>query len=145
MKKVIIVLIIITSLVFVNNSRVYADNKATIKVRETTPEDTKGAINITTTGLESCGAFGDPKTEGTFANYLQKAFNVVKFLGIVIAIIMTIKDLAKAVAEQKNDTFQKLGKTTLKRIIYAMLIFFVPSLLNLLFSLLGLYGTCGII
>lgn len=88
--------------------------------------------------------FGDPKTKGTFAYYLQKVFNIMKFLGIIIAILMTIKDLVLAIAEDQKETLNKLGKKTLKRIIYAFLIFFLPDLINLVFGIMGLYGTCGI-
>ena len=93
---------------------------------------------------ESCGAFGDPKTEGTFAWYLQEIFNVAKFAGIILAIVMSIKDLITVVADQKGDGFKKFGSRSLKRFIYAICIFVLPTILNFVFNLLGLYGTCGI-
>ena len=98
----------------------------------------------TSSSSANCGTFGDPKKNGTFANYLQKIFNIMKFLGIVLAIIMTMKDLTLAIADDNKDMLAKLGKKTLKRIIYAVLIFFLPDLINLSFDILGLYGTCGI-
>ena len=145
MKKVFIILLIIMSFVLLN-SNVMAEG-AKITVHETTDKDTKGNknIDIDVSGNISCGEFGDPKTEGTFAYNLQQIFNIMKFLGIILAIVLTIKDLVYAVAEQKNDTFPKIGKTALKRLVYAILIFFLPTVLNFIFSLLGLYGTCGII
>ena len=133
MKKFIIILLILISS-FAINSHVLA-----------APDASNTTQATTTSNSENCGAFGSPTSKGTFAYYLQQAFNIIKFLGIILAIIMTIKDLMNAVAEQKNDTLAKLGKTTLKRIIYAIAIFFLPTILNMLFSVLGLYGTCGII
>ena len=131
MKRLFFVLLIVISSFYIGTSLVQAAGEKT--------------INISVTGLQSCGAFGNPKEEGTFAYYLQQIFNFMKFLGIIIAVIMTVKDVMNAVAEQKSETFAKLGKKSLKRFIYAVLIFFLPNILNYVFSVLGLYGTCGII
>lgn len=169
MKKILIILLIIVSIVFVDN-KVLAEkeidinipssvtekkttqsnntnnNGAKITVHDTTEKDYEGkSYDINVTGLKQCGAFGDPKDSNSFAGQLQQIFNIMKFLGIILALVLTIKDLVYAVAEQKNDTFPKIGKTALKRFVYAILIFFLPTVLNFIFSLLGLYGTCGII
>lgn len=130
MKRYFIILVFILSFFIVSHSSMV----------KALPLD---AINILSTS-KSCGAFGDPKTDGTFAYYMQEVFNVVKFAGIVLAIVMSIKDLIKIVADQKGDGFKKFGSNTLKRFIYAMAIFVLPTIINFVFDILGLYGTCGI-
>ena len=60
-------------------------------------------------------------------------------------IVMSILDLVKISAEQKQDgQLQKLGGKTFKRFIYAVIIFVLPDLINFVFGLIGLYGTCGV-
>lgn len=82
--------------------------------------------------------------DGNTKKLMQQAFDIFKFTGIILAIALTIKDLINAVSEQKGDTYAKLGNKTLKRIIYAIAIFVLPTIINVLFDLIGLYGTCGI-
>ena len=135
MKRCFLFLILIISsfIIGYKNDYVYASNSTLINVMEITTES------------EECGAFGNPNTNGTFAYYMQKVFDIMKFAGIVIAIIMSIKDILIAVADQKMELYKKLISKTIKRVIYAVLIFFLPVFLNLLFSIVGLYGTCGIV
>lgn len=90
-----------------------------------------------------CGVLGNPKDSNTFAFYLQTVFDIIRFLGPVLVLVMTIIDLVKVTAEQKQDgEIQKIGVKTLKRFIYAVLIFALPTLITSIFHLIGLYGTC---
>ena len=102
-----------------------------------------GTIDIIDDGCG--GVFGDPNDPNYIAYYLQLIFNIMKFLGPILVIVMSIIDLLKVTAEQKQDgELEKLGGKTLKRLIYAIIIFVLPTLINYLFGLVGLYGTCGI-
>ncbi len=102
-----------------------------------------GTIDLVDDGCG--GVFGDPEDPNYIAYYLQLIFNIIKFLGPVLVIVMSIIDLLKVTAEQKQDgELEKLGGKTLKRLIYAVIIFVLPSLINYIFGLIGLYGTCGI-
>ena len=47
-------------------------------------------------------------------------------------------------ATQDKDALMKAMKNTGKRLILAVLLFFLPTLINFIFPLLGWYGTCGI-
>lgn len=92
------------------------------------------------TGVAACkGLLGDRLTE-----ILQGAFGLMKIAGPILVIVMTIIDLIKATAMGGKDDLSKLGTKTIKRLIYAVLLFFIPSLLNWLFGLFSIYGTCGI-
>ena len=95
---------------------------------------------------DSCGGvFGSINNKENFAYYLFHAFQIMKFLGPILVVVMSILDLVKITADPKqDDQLQKLGFKTLKRLVYAALIFVLPDLINYLFGLVGLYGTCGI-
>ena len=92
------------------------------------------------TGTAACkGLFGD-----TLTGLVQDALDLMKIAGPILVIVMTIIDLIKAVASGGKDDLSKLGTKTLKRLIYAVLLFVIPSLLDWLFSLFSIYGTCGL-
>ena len=89
------------------------------------------------------GALGDPNNPKAIAYYLQKIFDVMKFLGPILVIVYTIKDLLTLTAEQKVDeNIGKFGKTLFKRVVYAILLFLLPIILNLILKAVGLYTIC---
>lgn len=88
--------------------------------------------------------FGDPNADGTVANYIQGIFNVIKWLGPILCFAFSIIDFVKATANQDKDALAKAAKKTLTRVVLAMLLFFLPGLINTLFELVGWYGTCCI-
>ncbi len=114
--------------------------------RKKIEKENKGEVDLIDRVNDGCGGvFGDPSDPNYIAYYLQLIFNIMKFLGPVLVIVMSIIDLLKVTAEQKQDgELEKLGTKTFKRLIYAVIIFILPSLINYLFGLIGLYGTCGI-
>ena len=86
--------------------------------------------------------------EGVFdkevIEFLQQVFNVFKYAAPLLCLALSIVDFLKATASQDKDALTKAAKTTGKRIVYAIILFFIPNLINFLFNLLGWYGTCGI-
>lgn len=78
------------------------------------------------------------------AYYVVRLLTFVKFSGPILVIIMTIIDLIKVLANGKNDELTKLGVKTLKRLMYAIMLFIIPTLLDWVFKLVGIYGVCGI-
>ena len=77
-------------------------------------------------------------------DFLQQVFNVIKYAGPVLCLVLSVFDFVKATASQDKDALAKAGKTTGMRVVYALILFFVPTLINFLFPLLGWVGTCGI-
>ena len=77
-------------------------------------------------------------------DFLQQIFNVFKYAAPLLCLALSIVDFIKATASQDKDALTKAAKMTGKRIIYAIILFFIPDLINFLFNLLGWYGTCGI-
>ena len=108
----------------------------------------KEVVETTTVLLDTndkCNhVFGDPNTEGDFAYYLQQIFNVFKYLAPALVIVLSTVEFIKATASDDKDALMKATKKTGIRIVLAILLFFIPGLINFLFDKLGWYGTCGI-
>ena len=91
-------------------------------------------------GVKLCqGILGEDLTA-----LLKDALRLMQIAGPILVIIMTIIDLIKAVASGGKDDLPKLGAKTVKRLIYAVILFVIPSLLDWVFKLFGIYGVCGI-
>lgn len=88
--------------------------------------------------------FGDPNDEESVAHFLQDIFNIFKYAAPILCLALSIVDFVKAVGSQDKDALLKAGKNAGKRIILALILFFIPTLINFLFPLLGWYGTCSI-
>lgn len=94
---------------------------------------------------DACNALlGDPEAEGTVANFLQQIFTIIGYIAPLLCVVLSISDFVKATASQDKDALMKAMKTTAKRLVLALLLFFLPTLINFIFPLLGWYGTCGI-
>ncbi len=91
-------------------------------------------------GTDDCDGIFDKEV----IDFLQQIFNVFKYAAPLLCLALSIVDFIKATASQDKDALVKAAKMTGKRIIYAIILFFIPDLINFLFNLLGWYGTCGI-
>ena len=89
--------------------------------------------------------FGDFSTPGTFGNMLRQILKFIQFLGPILVIVLTILDLVKAVASDDKDALTKLLKKTSKRLIYAVLLFVFPAILDKILKWTNVYGTCTIL
>lgn len=142
MKKALFLLLILFSFFFASqNVKVYALNTNDLYILSDV-ESTDTSDSSTTS--ETCPVFGDPTDKDDVAYYLQSAFDIMKFAGILLAIILTVVDLFKAMVAQDDAALKKVGPKAIKRVAYAIIIFFLPDIINMLFHLIGLYGTCSI-
>ena len=87
---------------------------------------------------------GDPKDSNDLAYWLQKALDIIKYGGIIALIVLSIVDFAKAIFQNNKDLLKEHGTTFLKRLVYCVVLFFIPMLVNLIMTLLGAYGICNI-
>ena len=141
MKKVVLIMILILTGLCINVGFVYAEGGYNGSYRDDSDIASKPVeINHD----EKCkSTFGDPNDEKSFAYNLQQVFNIIRFLGPVLVLLVTIKDLISVTADQKQDgELKKIGIKTLKRIIYAVILFMLPVIISTIFHLIGLYGTC---
>lgn len=139
MKKAVLIVFLILVGFSINTSFVFAEVQSG---HNGMPSDVENRLYNNNSGND-CGLFGDPSDPEAFAFYLQQVFNIIRFLGPILVLLMTIMDLIKVTAEQKQDgELKKIGIKTLKRAIYAVILFALPTLLTQVFHLIGLYGTC---
>lgn len=61
---------------------------------------------------------------------------LIQAIIIVALIVLLILDLGKAVMAGKEDEIKSAQKLAIKRIVYAVIVFLVPWLVNVAFSLL---------
>lgn len=93
---------------------------------------------------ENCPAFGDPNIETDPAYWIQWILNLMKYMAIIALLVLVISDFLKALVENDKDALKKAGSKTLKRFIYCVLLFFLPTIISLIMTMFGAYGTCGI-
>lgn len=93
---------------------------------------------------ENCPAFGDPNIETDPAYWIQWILNLMKYMAIIALLVLVISDFLKALVENDKDALKKAGSKALKRFIYCVLLFFLPTIISLIMTMFGAYGTCGI-
>lgn len=88
------------------------------------------------------GIFGkDSETK----KLLQKVLNIFRILAPILTLIFSSMDFLKAVAAGAKDDLKAAGTKLLKRLIVVALLFFVPTIINILLDIMeNSNGTCGI-
>lgn len=110
--------------------------------------DVQGAqVGGTATGdpVETCQGFlGDPTNPNATAYWVQQVLNILRYVAIIVLIILSSIDFIKAIASGDADALKKATTTFGKRLIYCVLIFLTPTIVNFLLGFLGVYSTCGL-
>ena len=78
------------------------------------------------------------------AYVLNKILFFMKLMGPILVIVLTILDLVKAVTSADKDALSKCLKTLSKRMVYAVLLFVFPTVIDLILKWTNVYGTCCI-
>ncbi len=89
--------------------------------------------------------FGDFTDPETFGYMLRQIFKFIQIVGPLLVIILTVLDLVKAVTSGDKDALTKVLKKTAKRMIYAVLLFIFPAILDKVLRWTNVYGTCPIL
>lgn len=89
--------------------------------------------------------FGDFSKPGTFGNMLRQILKFIQFLGPVLVVVLSIMDLVKVVTSGDKDALSKFLNKTVKRLIYAVLLFVFPTILDYILRWTNVYGTCTIL
>ncbi|MFI3260548.1 MAG: hypothetical protein R3Y13_02420 [bacterium] len=87
------------------------------------------------------GILGDPDDPNDTAYYLQLALNIIRYVAIVALIILTITGYVSAVASSDTDAVKRQNSMFVKRIIYVIILFLFPVLLEYIFKLTGIYSS----
>ena len=76
---------------------------------------------------------------------IQYCFLAIRISVPLLLIVLIIKDLVSAVSAGKEDDMKKAQSNAIKRIAIAIIIFFVPTIVNLVLDISGIASTtCGI-
>lgn len=80
------------------------------------------------------------------AFYIQIVFNVMKYAAIILLIVLSSMDFLGAVTSSDDGAMKKAMNKCIKRLIICVIIFFVPTLLEYIFTWVKVYtpSTCGI-
>ena len=78
------------------------------------------------------------------AYVLNKILFFMKLMGPILVIVLTILDLVKAVTSADKDALSKCLKTLSKRMVYAVLLFVFPTVIDFILKWTNVYGTCCI-
>ena len=105
--------------------------------------------NATLDGLnqkyDNCSQLID-MSEGKFGWLLQKILNYIKIAGPILVVLLSAVDFIKAMASSDENVFKKAQSRLTIRLIAALALFLVPSLVQLLLGLInGISNpTCGL-
>lgn len=111
------------------------------------------AIGVDTSSSDGkCGAgsgkcqaiLGDPEDVDCPAYWLRWVLDVMKYIAIAALIALSMVDFIKATVSNDKDALKKAGVTATKRFFFAVILFFLPIIIDYIMSLFGAYGTCGI-
>lgn len=80
------------------------------------------------------------------AFYIQAVFNVMKYVAIILLIVLSSMDFLGAVTSSDDGAMKKAMNKCIKRLIICVIIFFVPTILEYIFTWVKVYtpSTCGI-
>ena len=106
-------------------------------------------LAYTNNGDEKCesifGTIVDGEfTEDSLGYWINWILNIMKYVGVVALVALSTFDFFKAFVQNDKDALKNAGTKSFKRLIYAILIFFIPIIINILMKLFGANGTCGI-
>ena len=117
------------------------------KKLQTSAQDALNIMNSTKDSVPKSECeyiLGDPNKQGDFAYYLDITFRFIKFAAPILLICVSIFDYIKVIASGDADSINKTNKKTLIRLIFTLLLFFLPIIISFLLTLLGAQGSCGI-
>lgn len=96
---------------------------------------------------QSCDTiFGDFDDPNTLGGMIQTIFNMIKIVAPILVIVLGAFDFGKAVIASDQDALKKAQSSFMKRLIAAIALFFLPTLINMLLKMInaGIDPTCGI-
>lgn len=95
--------------------------------------------------LNSCDAIlGNVNDDESVAWLIQKILDYLKILGPSLAVVLSSIDFAKAIVSSDEENMKKTQIRFKNRMIAAVLVFFIPFLVEVMLNLLGITANCGI-
>ena len=107
-------------------------------------KDGQGKESLSYNGAQGAACtdtiLGDPSDSDSVAWLLQQIFNYLKILGPMVILVMSAIDFTKAIIAGDDETMQKCYKRLITRLILAVALFVVPTLVEVLLDAFGLTG-----
>ena len=72
--------------------------------------------------------------------WIQDALNLVKYVALVLVIVFGTLDFINAAASGEATQMKKAGSKLMKRIIVVVILFILPVIVELILSLVEIYG-----
>lgn len=97
--------------------------------------------------MDCTGLFGDPNDTESVAYLIQKILDYIKIIGPILVVVLSTVDFIKVIWVSDAENMKKAQQKLVKRLAAAILLFLLPLLVGLLFSLLNnsiVDPTCGI-
>lgn len=107
-------------------------------------QDADPQEDIGYTDMDCYGLLGSPDSPNNPAYWLQKGLEIMRYAAIIALIGFSTSDFIVAISQQDQDALKKAINKTLKRFIYAIILFFVPVITEFIMNLFGVYGTCSL-
>ncbi len=153
MKKTIITLLfILTSMMFIcpintsalsmeSISKTALNNVYLLDKDSTASEDINNILDDYNKEQECTGSnsiFGDPNDENSVAWLITEIMNYVRIIGPILVVIISAVDFIKVIIKSDDETMSKAQKKLIMRLILALLLFLIPTIVNALLSIFGI-------
>ena len=155
MKKVIITILLVLATIFVVspvNTKALTVNEAVygnIYVLEGDTSDIEDWLEQTDQEQECDGSnsiLGDVNDEESVAWLLQQILNFIKIIGPILVVVLSSVDFIQVIVKSDDEAMAKAQKKLIKRLILAALLFFIPTLVEVILDVFGFTSsaTCGL-
>lgn len=126
----------------INTSSIDEDKKADFlkKIDDIYKKLTKlGSMSLSMYNNEQgCGTiFGDPTDKKSVAYLIQTLLNYIKVLAPILVVILSSMDFIKVIWTSDDESMKKAQQKLGKRLVAAVLLFLLPTLIGLMFNLIN--------
>lgn len=142
-KKIITILLIITCVMFMSpiNTKALDVNSVNI-VEKSGLSFVSNTVNIAASDCSKSDAIlGDVDCEDSVAWLVQLIFNVIKVMGPILVILLSSIDFIMVIIKSDNEQFQKAQKKLITRLVLALLLFLIPTIVEVILQVFGITGS----
>lgn len=142
-KGIITLLLIVTCVMFISpiNANALEVNSVSI-VEKNESNLLSNTINIAASKCPPSKAIlGDVDCEDSVAWLVQIIFNIVKIVGPILVVLLSSIDFIMVIIKSDNDQFQKAQKKLITRLVLALLLFLIPTIVQVLLQIFGITGS----
>lgn len=109
-------------------------------------DDWMGETDQEQTCEGSNSLLGDPDDPDSVAWLLQQILNFIKIVGPILVVILSSVDFIQVIVKSDDEAMAKAQKKLIKRLILAALLFFIPTLVQVILDVFGFNSgaTCGL-